>query len=370
MPFVGWALGLLTALGFAAVQFWPDYVPILMVGGVFAAGQVLDVALLSPKIVGKKIGLHPVWLIFSLFVFSYLFGFVGMLVAVPVAAAIGVLVRFALEVYLQSPVYRGKGPATGNRGMTASARPRARAAGSRSAAPAGARGGGFSRLQLECAGVELVDRWPHWRLPAAIVAGPEGSGKSHLAHVWQLKSGAAVDRGARPRTTRASPSFESVPALGVEDIDRGIAERAGAVPPAQPRPREEALDPADLAHAAGRARRDAAGPALAAAGRCRWSRIEPPDEALLKAVLVKLFADRQLTVEPHVIDYLALHMERSMAAASASWRRPTGLALAWDGASSRALAAEALRSVSWKSLKTRLRFTLTISWTCHVAVIG
>jgi predicted PurR-regulated permease PerM len=64
---------------------------------------------LGPKIVGQKIGLHPVWLIFSLFVFSYLFGFVGVLVAVPVAAAIGVLVRFALELYLESSVYGGAG---------------------------------------------------------------------------------------------------------------------------------------------------------------------------------------------------------------------------------------------------------------------
>ena len=61
---------------------------------------MLDAGFLSPNIVGSKIGLHPVWLIFSLFVFSYLFGFVGVLVAVPIAAAIGVLVRFALKVYL------------------------------------------------------------------------------------------------------------------------------------------------------------------------------------------------------------------------------------------------------------------------------
>ncbi len=70
-------------------------------------GQALDAAYLSPTIVGPKIGLHPVWLIFSLFAFSYLFGFTGMLVAVPVAAAIGVVVRFALTAYLNSTVYQG-----------------------------------------------------------------------------------------------------------------------------------------------------------------------------------------------------------------------------------------------------------------------
>ena len=104
VPFVGWALGLITATTIATVQFWPEVAPILIVVGIFAGAQVLDAGFLSPYIVGSKIGLHPVWLIFSLFVFSYLFGFVGVLVAVPIAAAIGVLVRFALKVYLESDV--------------------------------------------------------------------------------------------------------------------------------------------------------------------------------------------------------------------------------------------------------------------------
>ena len=110
VPFVGWALGLITATTIAIVQFWPDAVPILIVVGIFIGAQVLDAGFLSPKIVGSKIGLHPVWLIFALFVFSYLFGFVGVLVAVPIAAAIGVLVRFALQIYLASPVYSGDAP--------------------------------------------------------------------------------------------------------------------------------------------------------------------------------------------------------------------------------------------------------------------
>ncbi len=112
VPFVGWALGLITALALAAVQFWPQTGPIGLVALVFAAGQLIDAAFLSPTIVGSRIGLHPVWLLFALFVFSYLFGFVGVLVAVPVAAAIGVLVRFALNAYLESEVYKGKGTAT------------------------------------------------------------------------------------------------------------------------------------------------------------------------------------------------------------------------------------------------------------------
>jgi predicted PurR-regulated permease PerM len=113
IPFVGWALGFMTAVGLAVVQFWPETVPILLVIGIYLGGQGLDAGFLSPNIVGSKIGLHPVWLIFSLFVFSYLFGFVGAIVAVPLAAAIAVLMRFALSVYLGSPVYQAGEPTLG-----------------------------------------------------------------------------------------------------------------------------------------------------------------------------------------------------------------------------------------------------------------
>lgn len=107
IPIVGWLLGLIFASGLAIVQFWPDLAPLAKVVGVLVAGIAFDAAVLSPRFVGQKVGLHPVWLIFALFVFSYLFGFVGTLVAVPLAAAIGVLVRFAVQVYLDSSVYKG-----------------------------------------------------------------------------------------------------------------------------------------------------------------------------------------------------------------------------------------------------------------------
>lgn len=113
VPFVGWALGFMTATAVAVIQFWPEMVPIMLVVGVFLSAQALDAGFLSPTIVGSKIGLHPVWLIFALFVFSYLFGIVGTLVAVPLAAALGVVIRFALDVYLKSPVYRGAPAAPG-----------------------------------------------------------------------------------------------------------------------------------------------------------------------------------------------------------------------------------------------------------------
>ncbi len=109
VPFVGWALGLLVSVALAIVQFWPQTTPITLVVTVFLVGQVLDAAFLSPAIVGSRIGLHPVWLLFALIVFSYLFGFVGILVAVPVTAACGVLVRHMLQLYLDSDFYRGRG---------------------------------------------------------------------------------------------------------------------------------------------------------------------------------------------------------------------------------------------------------------------
>lgn len=123
VPFVGWALGFITAGTIAIVQFWPEPLAILLVVGIFLGAQVLDAGFLSPNIVGSKIGLHPVWLIFSLFVFSYLFGLVGVLVAVPIAAAVGVLVRFALKVYLDSNVYRGGTAAAETPPSSASALP-------------------------------------------------------------------------------------------------------------------------------------------------------------------------------------------------------------------------------------------------------
>lgn len=115
IPFAGWALGLMTATVVAVLQFWPEMSSVLIVPGVFLAGQALDAAVLSPQIVGSKIGLHPVWLIFALLTFSYLFGFLGLLVAVPVAAAIGVLVRAALDTYMASSVYHGVGTRSGER---------------------------------------------------------------------------------------------------------------------------------------------------------------------------------------------------------------------------------------------------------------
>jgi predicted PurR-regulated permease PerM len=108
IPFAGWALGFIVSVAMILVQAWPDLTPLYQVIGVFLVGMAVDSAILSPRIVGSRVGLHPLWLIFSLFVFSYALGFVGMLLAVPLAAAIAVLVRHGLDVYLDSEVYQGR----------------------------------------------------------------------------------------------------------------------------------------------------------------------------------------------------------------------------------------------------------------------
>ncbi|MDX2203483.1 MAG: AI-2E family transporter [Hyphomicrobiaceae bacterium] len=107
VPVIGWVVGLLTALSLAVVQFGADVTVLAKVAGVLCAGIAIDTAFLSPRLVGQKIGLHPVWLLFALFVFSYLFGLVGTLIAVPLAAAASVLIRFAINMYLASALYRG-----------------------------------------------------------------------------------------------------------------------------------------------------------------------------------------------------------------------------------------------------------------------
>jgi predicted PurR-regulated permease PerM len=110
VPFVGWALGLGLAGAMAVAQGWPELGLLVKVVVLFAAVAALDTALLSPKIVGSRVGLHPVWLIFSVLAFGSLIGTAGVLIAVPVAAAIAVLVRFALRAYLESDIYRGDAP--------------------------------------------------------------------------------------------------------------------------------------------------------------------------------------------------------------------------------------------------------------------
>jgi predicted PurR-regulated permease PerM len=104
VPMLGVATGLLIAVGLAASQFgtWTE---VLFVCGIFAVGQLIEANFLTPKLIGDRIHLHPVWVIFALFAGGTLFGFVGVLIAVPAAAVVGVLIRFALTRYRASTFY-------------------------------------------------------------------------------------------------------------------------------------------------------------------------------------------------------------------------------------------------------------------------
>jgi hypothetical protein len=157
----------------------------LKVSGVLISGMAIDTAFLSPRFVGQKVGLHPVWLIFALFVFSYLFGLVGTLIAVPLAAATRVLVRFAVQVYLDSSVYKGSDAARPDGSQGRGSMTGVPTAHPRPAAPPGAGAEDFLISGSNQAAADIVDRWPDWPHRSVVVVAPPGAGKTHLA-----KSGA------------------------------------------------------------------------------------------------------------------------------------------------------------------------------------
>jgi chromosomal replication initiation ATPase DnaA len=186
----------------------------------------------------------------------------------------------------------------------------------------------------------LIESWPEWPDTILLLVGPRGSGKSHLASIWATNARAwTVDAVAI--THDKVPHLVSNGALAIEDMDRG--ER----------------DEAALFHLLNLAREKKA--ALLITSETppdRWSlktpdllsrlrlapsvALEPPDDALLKAVLVKLFVDRQLVVDTSVVDYIALRIERSLAKASEIVSLLDREALSRGRRVSRAIAAEIL----------------------------
>lgn len=107
IPFVGSILGGALSIGVAIFYFWNDPVWIGATAAVFVLGQMVEGNYLTPKLVGGSVGLHPVWLMFALSAFGALFGFTGLLIAVPTAAVIAVFVRFSVEQYKQGRLYLG-----------------------------------------------------------------------------------------------------------------------------------------------------------------------------------------------------------------------------------------------------------------------
>lgn len=201
----------------------------------------------------------------------------------------------------------------------------------------------FLVSQSNAAAVALVDSWPEWPVRAAVIAGPAGSGKSHLVNVWRSKSGARVAR-ASDITRDNVPDYAAGGVLAVEDLDKGpLDERAlfhllNFV-------REQklfvlltsAIRPGDL---------DISLPDFSSRLKALpVAEIEAPDDALLSAVLVKQFDDRQLAVDPQVISYCLVRMERSMDAARNLVAEIDRLGLAMQRGVTRALAAKALDAI-------------------------
>ena len=170
----------------------------------------------------------------------------------------------------------------------------------------------FLVTAANAAAVAWIDRWPGWPAPALVLQGPPGSGKTHLAGVWRARAGAGIIEGAELAASLVPALLESWPTLVVETAEaapeqpllhlyNGIAERGGylLLTSTQP-PSRWGIGLADL-----RSRLNA----------LPVAEIVPPDDLLIRAVLVKLFADRQLAVTAELVEFVGLRIERSFAAA-------------------------------------------------------
>ena len=192
----------------------------------------------------------------------------------------------------------------------------------------------FLKSDCNAAALAKIERWPGWPAPALVLHGPSGSGKSHLAQLWRERSGGALIAGDK-LAERDPSGLAILPGVVVDDADRAseqallhlfnCCQESGASLLIVAREAPAAW-PIALPDLASRLR------AAEAVG------IGLPDDALLAAILVKHFADRQLRVEPEIVAYLVPRMERSFAAAAAlaarldrlalSAKRPVGLGLA------------------------------------------
>lgn len=108
IPYLGALIGGAVAVGLALAQFWGEWWLVGVVALIFVIGQFIEGNILSPRLVGGSVGVHPVWIIFALSLMGALFGFVGLLVAVPVAAVVAVLVRHGAARYMHSALYLGQ----------------------------------------------------------------------------------------------------------------------------------------------------------------------------------------------------------------------------------------------------------------------
>lgn len=112
VPYLGALVGFGASVGMALLQFWPEWTRVVLVGGIFVFVNVVSDYVVTPRVVGDRIGVHPLWVLFGFFAGASLFGFVGMLIAVPACAVLGVAARFAIGRYKASALYQGNEPTT------------------------------------------------------------------------------------------------------------------------------------------------------------------------------------------------------------------------------------------------------------------
>lgn len=188
------------------------------------------------------------------------------------------------------------------------------------------------------AAADMMDRWPGWPHAAVMVVAPTGAGKTHLANVWRLRSGAA---SLDARTLSEADIAKASRALLVEDLHAGIGDERvlfhllNLV-------RERKLSMLLTSRTPPGALSVALPDLRSRLRAVPIVTIAPHDATLLKAVLIKQFADRQLVVEPHVINHIALHMEQSMEAAALVVAEIDRAAMATHRKATRALASEVL----------------------------
>jgi len=190
------------------------------------------------------------------------------------------------------------------------------------------------------AAVRLIDAWPDWQDPVQLLIGPPASGKTHLARVWQARSGARALTGADLDMSFIKSAGEGT-AVVVEDIDRGGYDEKALfhlLNLAREKGLSVLLSSRDAPARLGCALPDL----LSRLNGLPVVQIGAPDDALLKTVMLKHFADRQLNIDPKALEFLALRVDRSLAAAALAVAAVDRAALATGRKISRQLIAEAL----------------------------
>ena len=190
IPYIGMTLGLAVGLAVAAFQF-QDLVMIGLVLAIFALGQFIEGNLISPRLVGSRIHLHPVWVIFAVLAGTVWAGFLGTLLAVPVAAVIGVLLRFGLERYRASALYGRPPPAAWAGARRVSAAEQLLLGFAHEAASGVA---DFMPAESNRAALAWLARWPAWPAPALVSTARPAAAR-------------ATSRGSGPRA--AAPAGSS-----------------------------------------------------------------------------------------------------------------------------------------------------------------